>query len=248
MKRQQPLWCGITMHADTRYGKPCDELAGAYADWLGTVGIMSVPLLNGLPDYLPYLRSLPIGGIVFSGGNDLSLAAGLDPAVMRNPSPLRDDSECRLVTVALRLGLPILGICRGLQFLNAVMGGRLRTELTVSGKGATLPHAGSRHLLKIVDRDWAAAAGKAKIMTNSYHRCGIRENDLASGLHMAAVTRDGVIEAYYHPRLPLWAVQWHPERQGSCRKLDIWLLRRFANAVSRYRRDAGRTEKNADRT
>ncbi len=162
-----------------------------------------------------------LDGLLLSGGSDLDPRYyGEEPAPELGPTiPERDAFEMPLLELALRRGLPILGICRGMQLLNVALGGTLYQDLPSQWGRGVLKHRqktpkwqpthevevrGGAYLAKIMDRD--------VIKVNSYHHQGIK--DLAGGLVVSARSSDGVaeaVEAWDLSERWLVGVQWHAE-------------------------------------
>ena len=155
-------------------------------------------------------------GLVFTGGHDV------DPALYGEAvteacgelCPERDRLEPVLLSKALECSVPALGICRGLQLINACLGGTLWQDLA-SERPQTRNHRMERpydraeHSVTI-SGPLAALYNAQTIGVNSCHHQGIKT--LAPDLCAMAVAEDGLVEAAYHPGKPfLWAVQWHPE-------------------------------------
>lgn len=160
-----------------------------------------------------------VDGLILTGGEDLDPAwYGADPSpLLDSPSRERDLFELALFAVARQSGLPILGICRGIQLINVGMGGTLFQDLPTERPGA-VDHSpkGARdarsHRVRLEPRSRAAEAlGTTAITVNSVHHQAIK--DLAPGLHATGWTDDKLIEAAETaPNAPwLLAVQWHPE-------------------------------------
>ena len=140
---------------------------------------------------------------------------------------VRDKEELRLFHSFAEAGKPVLGICRGIQMINVALGGTLYQD---QGQECAAPghENGTIHTVdllpgSLIDRLFGAPdpeadgkiSGRAaehtehRIITNSYHHQSIRQ--LAEDLVISA--RSGrIIEAVEHKTLPIWAVQWHPER------------------------------------
>jgi putative glutamine amidotransferase len=183
------------------------EAAGAIPVVLPPVGHQDVPSLLGRLD-----------GLVLSGGPDLAPAAyGAEPHLeLGSTEPGLDAFEYALAREALRLELPILGICRGAQTLNVARGGTLHQHLpdvvgdaiehrqTVDGRVPTHPVTvlpGSR---------LAAAVGTTQLSVNSFHHQAV--DRLGTGLCACAWAPDGTIEAIEDPEQAfVVAVQWHAE-------------------------------------
>ncbi|QSY58748.1 gamma-glutamyl-gamma-aminobutyrate hydrolase family protein [Bifidobacterium imperatoris] len=132
-------------------------------------------------------------------------------------SPERDRMESLLLPAAMALDKPILGICRGIQFINKYLGGTLWQDLPSEHPSAVEHHMNPPydtfgHSVSLIPGTPLASlfAGQSEIAVNSYHHQAVRE--AAPGLNVMAVAPDGVIEALYRPASRfLWAVQWHPE-------------------------------------
>ena len=168
---------------------------------------LAAPLGAG-PRELAFLPNL--AGIILTGGDDLS-------SLSDSPlSSLRDDFESALVDAAQGLDLPILGVCRGAQFLAQRHGSQLRR---VGG------HAGTTHGLEIVHgSDWAWMAN-GKTQANSFHNWAIATTPPGCG--PAAKAPDATIEAFGHGELPHYGIMWHPERDTPFHSNSITLLLRI---------------------
>jgi putative glutamine amidotransferase len=177
-------------------------------------------------------------GLVFSGGGDihpryygtplLSTSAGVDTA--------RDDFELELAPRAVDLGLPLLGICRGIQLLNVALGGTLYQDIQSELPGQGWRHKyqttdGNRfHRVTLLDGSWVRQwGGEPAVMVNSHHHQAVQVP--ARGLRVTAWAPDGIIEAVEAlPSLGLIiGLQWHPERFSWDGQ---WPLRAFVEACA----------------
>lgn len=188
-----------------------------------------------------------VAGLLLTGGEDV------DPELYgAEPSPHlgtvdrgRDLLEVALVTEAGRRGMPVLGICRGIQLVNVAFGGTLWQDLPSERPGPVShdphgPRDAAAHRVRIApDSRAARATGAAELVPNSLHHQAVRE--LAPGLVATAWADDGLVEAVESAADAPWllAVQWHPEemqqRQASARGLFASLqeeARRFAADVN----------------
>ena len=128
--------------------------------------------------------------------------------------PARDSMEGKLLKAALELDKGVLGICRGLQFINVMLGGSLYQDIPTQFESNVNHRQPAPYHLPIhpvtVSGPLAEAVEAEEIMVNSCHHQGIR--DLSPELEIMASAPDGLVEAI---RLPgkkfVWAVQWHPE-------------------------------------
>jgi putative glutamine amidotransferase len=208
------------------------------ADLLPASYVDAVRRAGGAPMLLPPGGSPAEAEAVVSGLDGLLLAGGADIDPGRygaaregrtGPArPDRDGWELALIAAALPLGVPILGVCRGLQMLNTALGGTLVQHLPdVVGSEIHCPTVGvhGTHDVRIAaDGRVAAAMSEAvsasHVSVATYHHQAIER--LAEGLTAVGWAEDGTIEAVELPGSPSspssqWVVgvQWHPEVGGA---------------------------------
>lgn len=162
-----------------------------------------------------------LDGLLLSGGSDLDPSYyGEEPIPELNVTiPERDAFEMALLREALRRGVPIFGICRGLQVLNVALGGTLYQDLPAQLGEDILEHRQETpkwrptHEVEIHEGSLVAEiAACSCVRVNSYHHQGIK--DLADGLVVSARSSDGVVEAVESGNLSerwMVGVQWHAE-------------------------------------
>ena len=152
--------------------------------------------------------------LLLPGGGDLDPRLyGQENTASRNLDPARDRREWELLETFTAAGKPVLGICRGMQSVNVFFGGTLAQDVPGHGKirGEDRIHK-IRSAPGIFTRLWGKY-GKddpARFTVNSAHHQAV--DRMGSGLAAQQWAEDGVIEALRHTRLPVWGVQWHPER------------------------------------
>jgi putative glutamine amidotransferase len=159
-----------------------------------------------------------LSGVVLSGGPDIHPSAygEKEHTLLGDSERELDKFELCLCAHARAAGVPVLGICRGLQIINVAAGGTLHqhlpdvvgTEITHrQGEAARVP----THEVKIeVDTALAEMLDVETLRVNSFHHQAIAE--LGTGLRAAAYTDDGLIEAIEGEDSEwLFAVQWHAE-------------------------------------
>lgn len=153
-----------------------------------------------------------VDGVLLLGGEDVEATRwGGTAADCVTPNPERDAFEFAVAERALARRLPALGICRGAQILNVVLGGTLIGHLEPDGHGPHTADTGGL-LTHAVTVDPAFATGSewpAEIEVASGHHQAI--DCIAPGLRAVAQDPHGVIEAVVGDELPVLAVQWHPE-------------------------------------
>jgi len=209
---------GISSYAQqARWGAwdlPAILLPARYVDMVSRAG--------GVPVLVPPVHNVAevlqrLDGLVLSGGGDIDPAlygATRDPAT-GPANPGRDLAELELCRGALGSGMPLLGICRGLQILNVAVGGTLHQHLPdVVGTDMHSPEQSGygRHDVSVAPgTQLAKIVGGTEVAVPTHHHQAI--DKLARGLVATAWTSDGIIEAveFESGDRPAIAVQWHPE-------------------------------------
>lgn len=161
-----------------------------------------------------------LDGLLLSGGQDLTRATrGLtsSPDEAADTDPARDAFERALLHGARAAGTPVLGICRGLQLTNVVLGGTLIEDIehTAVHPVQDTPEAflGDRHDVALVPGTALADVyGTDRRSVNTIHHQAV--DAVAPGLIVSARADDGIIEAAESGAAswPFLGVQWHPEK------------------------------------
>jgi putative glutamine amidotransferase len=164
-----------------------------------------------------------IEGLMLAGG------AGVDPAsygAQRHPEigttwPERDRFEMGLVRRALDRGMPVLGVCRGMQVMNVALGGTLvqhLPDLLGHDDHRHTPGAFTDHEVRLqLDSLAARVVGAERITVKSHHHQGIEQ--LGEGLKATGWSvDDDLVEAVELPDHPFGlGVLWHPEEDERSR-------------------------------
>lgn len=201
-----------------------------YADAVLASGGRPVILPPGAgPDLLEV-----VDGIVLTGGGDVEPARyGGDPAGARDVVPQRDADEVALVRAALAAGVPLLGVCRGLQVLAVAAGGRLH-----GGVGHV--HPGDGHPVSTAPGSLVRDLLGPRPRTSALHQQAVL--DPGTGWVATAWAADGVVEAVEPAdgNRDVLGVQWHPELAWNSWPHDLtgpaifgWLVARAANHSTR---------------
>jgi putative glutamine amidotransferase len=155
-------------------------------------------------------------GLVLTGGVDVAPELyGEWPDETVHVDSERDGVEFKMIDIALKRGIPILGICRGLQILNVYFGGTLIIDLLkFHGKDHTAiwDDKDRVHGVSLVDGSILKSFIKQNdgTVNSSHHQAADR---IGAGLRVAARAEDGTVEAIEGADIPgIVAVQWHPER------------------------------------
>jgi putative glutamine amidotransferase len=214
-----------------------------YASWVWrgdpSVEIIKLSWKESNLDAIDQCRAL-----VLTGGEDVhprfygapERATELDP---KEVNECRDEFELKLIERALQQGLPILGICRGLQIANVYFGGTLILDLPSTGKPAHSKSQGydRTHPVKLaagtlLEKSIGIDHGE---INSAHHQATER---IGRGLRLSAISDDGVIEGLEWMELDrkpfLLLVQWHPERMQNLESpFSKNLLHEFTQAVAK---------------
>lgn len=156
-----------------------------------------------------------LDGIMFTGGSDVDPALyGESPHPTTHVKPERDTAEMMLMRAAIAEGLPMLGICRGIQLMAVAYGGRLHQHLPdVLGHHGHRPMHGPKfgeHAVRLRPGSRAAGILGDGVMVNSFHHQGVADPGRLAATGWSP--EDDLIEVVEDPALPFAiGVQWHPE-------------------------------------
>ncbi|MGH2857711.1 MAG: gamma-glutamyl-gamma-aminobutyrate hydrolase family protein [Solirubrobacteraceae bacterium] len=209
----------------------------------GAVGVQRpVHAAGGLPVMLPQLPEAidellaRVDAVVLAPGRDIDpIRYGQEPHELLAPTePRRDEFELALAPAALARGLPVLGICRGMQILNVALGGtmvqdvRLRDawrehpsdpgwrrwrqmEQLALGLATEVPEH-PRHQIAVTPASLLATAlGATEASVNSFHHQAV--DRLGEGLRATALASDGVVEAIEVTGAQALGVQWELQEE-----------------------------------
>ncbi len=212
----------VVSRQTTRKSKIIDYVGELHLELLISLGTvpMIVPVVEGTPACLAQYTER-FDGLLLVEGEDVEpkhyKARKANLKYLEQTHPLKDEIEIRLVRQAMRLGVPILGICRGSQLMNVVCGGTLYGDVQKE-KASHRHHIdydnydAYRHPVNVVaGTPLAKWYGRKTLKVNSYHHQGIRA--LAKRFKPMAHADDGLVEGYYDPKADfVVGLQFHPER------------------------------------
>lgn len=227
-----------------RGGVPVTE-GTLLSHYVGRAYVEAVVGSGGLPFVFPSVEEsvealaeaalASIDGLLLPGGCDLSPALyGGDPASALDADPVRDAFELALLNGAIERGLPVLGVCRGMELINVSQGGTLRNG--VSHADASDVHVdalGNVRVHQVAVRGGTLAHevfGADEIEATCVHHQA--PDVIGAGLFASVLSADGTVEAVENPELRLLGVIWHPElgldRAPTHRLVYDWLVQEAA--------------------
>lgn len=176
---------------------------------------LSVALVGGAPVRINVNRCTPpeqLHGVIVSGGDDIHPGLyGSDALADKEYDHERDELEETYIRYALKERLPLMGICRGYQLINVVMGGSLHVDIRkmrqhTSNFGTFLPRKTA-----LLERDSLVSqlTGRHRLRINSLHYQAV--DRVAAELRVTGRDLDDFVQALEHREAPILGVQWHPE-------------------------------------
>lgn len=188
--------------------------------------IISVIQSGGVPIIIPVTTKIEvvdeviksIDALILSGGHDVSpIYYGEEPyQKLGDIFPERDRFEFELLRKAKEKNIPIMGICRGAQIINAYHGGTMYQDLSYC-PSEVIKHWQEHnpemvtHTVGLVEDTLVSNLLEEKeVWVNSFHHQVIK--NIPENFVVSAESKDGVIEAIESKDYSfLLGVQWHPE-------------------------------------
>ncbi|HTX08166.1 MAG TPA: gamma-glutamyl-gamma-aminobutyrate hydrolase family protein [Solirubrobacteraceae bacterium] len=233
-----------------------------YGDYLGVAFSGPIEGLGGVAVILPYTERPAsllsrLDGLMLAGGRDIGpehFGGRRHPRATAH-SRLRDDAELPLARDAIAGGIPLLGICRGMQVINVALGGSLHPDHSVLPppadrhrggdwdiweevvrarlEGDAPPEHPCHEIVIAPDSRLAGALGSGATV-NSYHHQSIAA--VGDGVVVAATAPDGVIEAIEVPAAQAFCVgvQWELQEERSSSLLALFVEAAAERSAARH--------------
>lgn len=204
-------------------------------DKAGGLGLM-LPLTDREEDIAQFVEICD--GFLFVGGPDIEpWRYGQEILPECGPQNIqRDNLEWKLLKAALAANKPILGVCRGIQILNTVLGGTLyqdipsQYETDLCHSMPEPPYNRTAHPIRVVEGTPLSELSPLEGVNSRHHQAVL---DLAPGLVPMAYSSDGILEAVWMPEKDfVWAVQWHPEAFWEEDGANLELFKKLVEAAT----------------
>ncbi len=195
---------GVTQRVDIieSYGERRDALDQKWIEFLLTCGFIPIVLPNNVEACKQLLARVKLDGIILTGGNSLVNYNG--------NAPERDMLERYLMDYAILSEIPLVGVCRGMQFIIDYFCGILEKVDR---------HIGVRHEIYNSDNHRNV---------NSYHSWGALK--VPTEIEVVSQSEDGVVEEIRHRRYKIYGMMYHPEREEPFNTIDIENIKKFIDS------------------
>jgi gamma-glutamyl-gamma-aminobutyrate hydrolase PuuD len=225
---------GLTMYLEVARWGTWERTAALVPE----VYLDGVTAAGGTPVLLPPVATDTavvdiLDGLVVIGGADIEPSTyGADAHPQTRSHPERDAHEAELLRAAMAKQMPVLGLCRGAQLINVVLGGSLHQHLPdVVGHDDHRPGPSLFGTSSVSIEPGSRLSGivGTEVKVPCYHHQAL--DRIASGLRVTATAADGTVEALESTGAGwMVGVQWHPEEDVH----DVRLLRAHVQAAREY--------------
>lgn len=184
------------------HGTSIDVMESDYIRFFEALDVKVWAVSNFTRDVEALFDTMKVDFVILTGGGSVPneyYAHVADEPQQEN----RDRVEKALLEECMKREIPVLGICRGMQFINGYFGGKVEklSDLLIPRPNGKDHAVYSEFLQK-------------NIMVNNFHNDGVMRDGLAYGMNPFAIDSDnGVVEAFCSEEEKILALQWHPERR-----------------------------------
>lgn len=223
-------------------------MPGLYRAYVNNDYVESLEKSGCIPLMLPVIADLEdvknqmegLDGIILSGGYDIDPNLyGEEPTAQQGFTMTEVDRfYIASVYAADHLGIPVLGICKGIQAINVAFGGTIYQDIYSQKEGCIqhvqqAPRYNAVHGVEIKENSFLESVFGKKCRVNSFHHQSIKE--LADGFRVTAEASDGIVEGIERTDGSfICGVQWHPEMMAKYG--DERMLRLFRMFVDKCRK------------
>lgn len=194
---------GVTPRLLTEDGVEKEFVNTTYVNAMQSLGFNVIMLTLNCPNPEEVFKLCD--GFVVTGGSDIDPMWFGEPNRGHSKDVNRDMDllDKLVIEYAVKAKKPMIGICRGIQSINAFLGGTLYQDIGNDHRNKKYDHEVHTIKNRLLDFD-------ENIIVNSYHHQAVK--DVAPNMQVIAWHKDGTIEAIIHNELPIMATQWHPEK------------------------------------
>lgn len=203
------------------HGEVVETLERDYINYFNEIDTEVISVSAFQDNYMELIERLDINLIIFSGGGNSSpnyYLGEMSGYIQKE----RDLLEEKLFKIALQKKIPILGICRGMQHLNGIYGGKISYLEKIRP-------IGKEHKVFLISYN-------KTIEVNNYHNDGILKENIGKDLEVIGLDVEyNVVEGFISKKNKVLGIQWHPERKffnNESRKITKKIIEDFLNEVT----------------
>lgn len=219
------------------YGEERESLDTEWYTFFSQVGDSILLPIAHLHDPTVFLSEFDVDGVVLSGGNDVCLNDELDNHPAVSLSAKRDAFEKKMILAALQRGIPILGVCRGMQIITLHLGGKIKPITRhvchphglVRASSCDLSSSLARSIIKCFSEGTSEGL-HGSVTVNSFHNFGVNvDSNFHDGVEVLFLApEEDSIECLLHAGKQMLGIMWHPERSDDlARRRDINIVRQL---------------------
>ena len=205
-----------------KYDQDIDYLEKNYISYFTKFNITPILIPNSIKNPTNFFRINNCEGIILTGGEDFNI--NLKKYSKKNNYKglcERDILEFKLLSFASNKDIPLLGMCRGMQFINLFF----NNKILINKKHSKI----RKHLIKTININ--SKKIKDEYSVNSFHKNVIDNRKLSPVLKPLALSENIYVEAMQHIKKPILGVIWHLERKSYSKELDRYLFLKFLSFI-----------------
>ena len=196
--------------SNPNYNESYSAISDDWLNFLNRINVNAILAHDSIIDPVKFFRINNCKGLILTNGENSSLKFDM---YNKPKGTKRDMVEYKLMKICVKENLPILGVCRGHQFINLFFKGKL---------SKIKDHINKYHKVNIIYN--INQKNIKNIVTNSFHENNIKLKNIGKGLKPWAVINDNV-EGMYHINKKIIGIMWHPERYKRFKNFDINLFK-----------------------
>lgn len=197
---------------NSNYKESYSAISNNWLNFFNNLKIEPILITEKITKPINYFKTLNCSCLFLLNGEDTKLKVKNGKFISGSD---RDFVEFKLLKHCLKKKFPILGICRGHQFINIYFEGKIKKINN---------HVNKSHKIKIIDQSIKEKLKLNYMGVNSFHNFGIYRDDLSKKLSPWAIT-DDTIEGYLSQKYKILTMIWHPERRKIINKNELRLIK-----------------------
>ena len=200
-----------------------DALAHDWSSFASRMGFIPISIPNAFERTDEFLSKTNVQAIFLTGGGECPL----DINDLDKENKLRNITEYKCIEYALKNNIPLIGVCRGFQFINIYFKGRVTKNFgkIIDGK---INHVNKEITISYTEHSKLSGVSSGQYKVLCFNDDGILQQDLAEDLDCIATSEnERVVESFFHKHFRILGIQWHPEREGELSEFNRNIINAF---------------------